>query len=327
MQSESGRYFYFDNARALLVFLVILGHLIEPVMEADPAIKMLYLVIYSFHVPALVFVSGYFSKNHGRDGKKSEALRRFLIPYFVVQVLLMIFSRHVIEYKTSIFTPAHAMWYLMSLFLWHMMLPYVLRFRFPVAVSILVALAMGYSQIIGQVFSLSRTFVFLPFFLAGYFFEIAHFERLKRPSYKIASIVLFLTLAIVTYKFSGQINYRWMLGLRSYSNLGHMEWYAFVYRLSAIALFFPMTMAFLSLIPQRKLLFTQTGRRSIYPYVLHIFVYIWLSSTALLDRKLDQYEFMAIVAISAACYLVFSSRPVTLITRPFIEPKLKFLLK
>ena len=105
------------------------------------------------------------------------------------------------------------------------------------------------------------------------------------------------------------------------------EWYAFVYRMIVIALSFVMTMAFLSLVPHRKLPFTQTGRRTIYPYVLHTFVYYGLFLTVLYDKTWDLYKVLALIGISIASYLIFSTRFVARIARPLIEPKLKFLFK
>ncbi|MDA3100191.1 acyltransferase family protein, partial [Staphylococcus pseudintermedius] len=59
---------FFDNARAILIFLVVFGHLIQPYTDAHPTVYALYLLIYSFHMPAFLFISGYFAKNVGRAG-------------------------------------------------------------------------------------------------------------------------------------------------------------------------------------------------------------------------------------------------------------------
>lgn len=330
MQYESERYFFFDNARALLILLVIFGHFFEPVMNAAPAMRALYLLIYSFHVPALAFISGFLSKGYKREGKQSDLLRRFLIPYFFAQIILFMFNRYYLgsPFPLEIFIPSHALWYLMSLFLWFAMLPFMLRFRFPVLISILLALSVGYSPRIGQLFSLSRTFVFLPFFLSGHFFDISHVKRLKRPAYKVVSVVYFISLGLSLYVIRSQIDHRWLLGLYSYSDLGYSEWYAFVFRMALLPLQFAGTLALLSLLPERRLLFTETGRRSIYPYVLHIFVYYWLYKTGLYYiANLGLIMLPIIFVFAVAVYFVFSSKIAVRITKPVIEPKLRFLFE
>ena len=54
---------YFDNAKLLLIFLVIFGHLIQPFVEDYSQIEDLYYLIYTFHMPGFILISGYFSKN------------------------------------------------------------------------------------------------------------------------------------------------------------------------------------------------------------------------------------------------------------------------
>src|SRR5699024_7607197 len=50
-----------DNARALLITLVVVGHLLN--MISSTSGEVLYLWIYSFHMPAFVAVSGYLSRS------------------------------------------------------------------------------------------------------------------------------------------------------------------------------------------------------------------------------------------------------------------------
>lgn len=53
---------YFDNARALLIILVVLGHMSSEFIEHDELIADVYLFIYTFHMPAFILISGYFAK-------------------------------------------------------------------------------------------------------------------------------------------------------------------------------------------------------------------------------------------------------------------------
>ena len=42
---------FFDNARAILILLVVFGHMLQPYTSGDKYLSALYLVIYSFHMP------------------------------------------------------------------------------------------------------------------------------------------------------------------------------------------------------------------------------------------------------------------------------------
>ncbi len=53
---------YFDNARFILIFLVVFGHLIQSYVDANTFVATLYKFIYAFHMPAFILISGYFAK-------------------------------------------------------------------------------------------------------------------------------------------------------------------------------------------------------------------------------------------------------------------------
>lgn len=68
------RNYLFDNLKFLLIVLVVFGHSLEEISLAqDYAIIRAW--IYSFHMPAFVFISGYFSKSVRRgEGARKQLL-------------------------------------------------------------------------------------------------------------------------------------------------------------------------------------------------------------------------------------------------------------
>ena len=55
------RDYLFDNYKALLIVLVVMGHFIEPCYRNNEFLYTLKWLIVSFHMPAFIFISGYFS--------------------------------------------------------------------------------------------------------------------------------------------------------------------------------------------------------------------------------------------------------------------------
>lgn len=55
-----GRDTYLDSVKAVLIFFVILGHCITRIGENTECITLFFNVIYSFHMPLFVFISGFF---------------------------------------------------------------------------------------------------------------------------------------------------------------------------------------------------------------------------------------------------------------------------
>src|SRR5947209_20561515 len=76
-------------------------------------------------------------------------------------------SLHTKHLSFDIFTPPFHLWYLLSLFTWRMMLPYIQTLKYPFIITITCAFMVGFSQSISWPMSLSRTISLFPFFLLG----------------------------------------------------------------------------------------------------------------------------------------------------------------
>ena len=57
---DMARNYKYDNLKALLIFLVVFGHVLESVPGEYR--RIIYLAIYTFHMPMFIYISGYFSK-------------------------------------------------------------------------------------------------------------------------------------------------------------------------------------------------------------------------------------------------------------------------
>ena len=85
---EKTREIYFDNLKTLLIFLVVLGHFTN-LNKSIPLMGAINNVIYSFHMPLFIFISGYFSKSI--RSHRSVEIENILYPYFVFQFINFIF--------------------------------------------------------------------------------------------------------------------------------------------------------------------------------------------------------------------------------------------
>ena len=50
-----------DNTKGILIILVVIGHFLLPVASTRFTTNSLYL-IYTFHMPCFIFISGYLAK-------------------------------------------------------------------------------------------------------------------------------------------------------------------------------------------------------------------------------------------------------------------------
>ena len=91
------RNYRMDNLKCLLIFAVVFGHMLELFMGKNDGFKVIYLVIYSFHMPLFAFISGVFARY------SPEKIRNHLIyPYVVFQILYLLFANLVLEKEAEV---------------------------------------------------------------------------------------------------------------------------------------------------------------------------------------------------------------------------------
>lgn len=211
-----------DNFKGLLIFLVLFGHLLE--LFAGSGRKFLYVLIYTFHMPAFAFSTGYFAKND-----LPRAARDLLLPYGVFQTLYLLFSKYILQ-KPVIFqyaTPDWLLWYLPAAFLWIVLLP-IFKTDRPVKQALAltaaaaIALLAGYAPKIGYFLTLSRALVFLPFFLLGYYRLPDRLleNRLNRCLAAALCAALALLDGALILSNLNKIQVRWLYGSLSFAVTG-----------------------------------------------------------------------------------------------------------
>lgn len=317
---------YFDNARIILIFLVVFGHMVQPFIDGTKGLNTLYLWIYTFHMPAFIFLAGFFAKGIGNKEYIGKLAKKLLIPYIIFQILytayyFLIGKDH---WQTGVFYPHWSLWFLFSLFSWHILLTWFKKIPAvpSIALAILLGLVVGYFGDIGHTFSLSRTFVFFPFFLIGYWVTQDQVMLLKRKSSKIASIMIMLAVAVTIY-IAPDLNSGWLLASKSYGDLG-LPGYGGFARLLVYITSTLMAMSFLAWIPQTKSWITALGTRTLYVYLLHGFFIQYFREAELF--KVDNFLGVAGLAVlSAAIVLLLSSKPILGVWQPFIEGKLSII--
>lgn len=96
LSPAASRDYGMDNLRCLLMMCVVLGHLLE-ICPSSPGSEFLYRILYVFHMPAFVFLTGYFARYDPR-----RIVSGWVIPYAVFQTLYLLFSRHVLGLQSQL---------------------------------------------------------------------------------------------------------------------------------------------------------------------------------------------------------------------------------
>ena len=96
MSTDTGnhrkRNYSLDIFKGVLIFLVVFGHFLLPVKEREYTLfNKLFFFIYSFHMPAFIFLSGYFYYNSWkRKGTKLKSVIPLIMLFLMMKILLHI---------------------------------------------------------------------------------------------------------------------------------------------------------------------------------------------------------------------------------------------
>ncbi|HLS61218.1 MAG TPA: acyltransferase family protein [Virgibacillus sp.] len=313
---------YFDNAKVVLIFLVVFGHMIQPFIGDSHGMNTLYMWMYTFSMPAFIFLAGFFAKGSGTKEYVLNLAKKLLLPYVIFQLLYTGYYFYIgkTDWLASIFYPHWSLWFLFSLFCWHILLYWFKKMPalLGIAISIQIGLFIGYIGDIGHTFSLSRTFVFFPFFLTGYWVTKDHMMFIKRRIVKAIALLTMVIVAIAIY-YVPEINSGWLLASKSYVDLGMPEYGGFA-RLLVYITSTMMAISVLAWVPAKKLRITKLGSRTLYVYLLHGF-FIQFFREADLFEVTGVFDLIGLGAVSAAIVVILSSKPILGIWQPLVEGK------
>jgi fucose 4-O-acetylase-like acetyltransferase len=323
---------YFDNAKLLLVLLVVVGHAILAFEGPGQPLRALYLFIYTFHMPAFALLSGFFSSASPDDSRWLRLTTRLLVPYFVFDTGYAVLA-HLLngtcELALEPLVPYQGMWFLLSLFCWRASLPFLARLDHAIPVAFLVGLLAGYVEQLGHVLSLARTMAFLPYFVIGHFLERRHFDLLGSPKVRAAAIVVLASLLGLVLLLGDRVDDRWLLYKHTYRVLGYSGWTAFLPRAVVYGVSLLAAASALALVPRRRSFFNDAGARSMYVYVwqyVPLLLATYLGLFGLVARALSPAALPALsVAGAVACAALLSSRAVRTISWPLVEPPVEWV--
>jgi len=312
---------YFDNARLLMIAFVVFGHLIQPYQDML-FLQMSYTWIYTFHMPVFIFLAGFFARGAGSKAAVEKLAKKLLLPFLFFQVIYTIYYFMIGKdgWMESILVPQWALWFLLSLFCWHILLIPFKRIRpsLGIPLAVFIGLLVGYFNEIGGALSLSRTFVFFPFFLVGYWMTKEQLAVLRRMPIRIGGGLLLIAAGALFYLYP-DIPTDWLLGSKSYAVLGAGEAGGLI-RLLVYLFSGLMMISILALVPNKEMPFTKYGQRTLYVYLLHGFFIQWIRVDDLFEVS-NSLDVLGLLIVTLSIVLVLSQRWMLRIWKPLIELK------
>ena len=321
------RNYKMDNIRCLLIFLVVFGHLLESV--AGDWASHIYRIIYSFHMPMFVFVTGWFA-----DFKAKKIVSSLIYPYVLFQILYIVFQQKVILTPLPVqFTVPHwLLWYLFACIVYYCLIPLIRTERLGLQIcavlcSIILSLLAGKDNSIGYYLSLSRILTFLPYFVAGYYighsgygtvrFSQQYGQWMKKNPW-FGALIICLALAVwVGLSYFIIRNPQWNNAVLYGSNSYQAANYTVLDKFKLMVIACGWIWSIWLLIPNKKCFVLSTiGSNTLSVYILHGFL-VYLLRLAPWFHYSEMKNIGLAAAIALAAILVFGNRWVAEVFRCF----------
>jgi fucose 4-O-acetylase-like acetyltransferase len=190
----------------------------------------------------------------------------------------------------------------MSLLWWRISLPFLLATGYPLATACLLSLLAGIAPFAGYEWSLSRTLVFLPFFVAGHRWTAGWGLRLPsvNPWAGIALLAILLAAAWMTRSFS----LKWYYGSVGYEALRLGDWQGMGYRALYLGLAAIGVAGVLVACSRLDGRIFRLGRYSIGAYILHLYVVKVTVALGLAGVLWSQSEWVRLLVLLSSSMLI-----------------------
>ena len=287
---------YWDNLKGILMLLTVFAHILYGLQASYPGIDHTVDYIYMFHMPAFVFVSGFFGKSE--HSRSFESIFRMIFLYFVFNSTIGF-----IYGFGSLLDPLYSFWFLIALIVWRLTAHYIAGIKWAVPVLLVLSAAAGCFPSLDNTFAVSRIIAFYPWYMAGYLFSAEKADKIIRRQYsKRLGIGLFAAFIAAALCFAARFYFRYtdaallmMPYEKPFDALGRCVLY--------VTAFFAIA-ALLMLTPDRKIpLLTMFGRNSLWIFLFHR-PFTLLISDLIVDMPVYAIVIIAVVCTAAICFVM-----------------------
>lgn len=227
----------------------------------------------AFHMPAFIFISGYFSK---RIPSLKKMLCGLVIPYFVYEILYYLLYTFVLDKETGFYfaRPKFSLWYLMALFAWRLFSPLVEKIPGCMILSVIAGILIGFTDF-GNFLSIPRILFFFPFFLAGKKFDSSSLARFRNRKGYLGALTILGGFAVFLFtdNYHHRLDQKIFYGRYSYADMDMGSVEGVLVRIGCYLISFLLIYLFMLVLPTEKKSYSYLGERTMAIYIFHGFVY------------------------------------------------------
>ena len=274
------RIYKFDNVKLLVITLVVVGSFAEEFTDHSDMFRSWFIFVNSFTAPLYIFLSGLFQKQFDKEYRPNlHKISYYLILGYILKIAIYLLRRwNGEDIGLDLFGGATIEWYFFVIVMFTITLYLVKNVHryIVLSVSVILGIVAGFLPL-GDEFYLMRYFVFLPFYVAGYYLTPARVRRFShKVNVKLAGAAFLIIYFILCFRLREVIYPLRMLftGRNRYS-IVPIDGCTFYHRMLCYGISAVMIISILACIPNRKVpILTHMGRNTLgalfwhYPLVL-----------------------------------------------------------
>ncbi len=253
---------YWDNIKGILILLVVFAHILFQLQTDSVVINATVDSIYMFHMPAFVFISGFFGKSE-RSHSFESIIKLIFLFYIFNSIMGFIYG------FGSLLQPVYSYWYLIAIIAWRVITPHIAKFKEIGLILFITALFVGFYPSVDNTFAAARIIGFYPLYMLGYKLSQEQSDKLKNQNYAkraalglllVAAAALLIWFSLDFFKFSDD----------DLQMAGYSDPIAAFGRVTLYVISFIVILAFRCLSPDRTIpLVTMFGKNSLWIFIWH----------------------------------------------------------
>lgn len=301
LPKQGHRDYGFDNVRAILILCVIFAHFQEYSGLLSDRDDYIYRLIYSFHMPALIFLFGYFAKF-----QPNRIVFCWVASYMVFQPLYKFFESRLFgtEFVLQFTIPYWLLWFSLVCIYYQLLIPLydtpsIPKQIFTVIIVCLVAILAGYDDTVSSYGEISRFFVNQPWFVLGFYYAKACKKQRKIRSCRfifLRSILIILAvLASALTLYYVDIPRNRLFGSFPYGMIGYSPCIRMIIMLMALSWISFFVYIIKPIFCRKIPVFTSIGQNTFSVFLLHGFIVKWMAVRH--PNRMDSYGELIIVSV------------------------------
>jgi fucose 4-O-acetylase-like acetyltransferase len=318
-----------DNAKGLLIILVVIGHMLNQATAGLAVV--IHTFLYSFHMPAFVMISGYFSRRWQLDKQHVRSmLTDVIVPYLIFTEIdnLAIAVRHG-QFRLkladlSLLEPTGPTWFLLALVVWRISAPLLRSLKPWIAVvgSVALCVIAPLDPRLSPVVSAGRIIGMLPYFVVGLLLTPKVIATLRRWWARFAGCAFLIGL-FIWFKLGH--GYGMDFGMTGAYMKAIGRELMLEQRLPQLVIGLVASFAIIAVVPKVSSWLTTVGQNSLEVLVVHILPLqvLWgiPAAAAVLGGTLSKRVMLALIVLGVLWAVFLGSWPVACVLQLITRPK------